>query len=257
MARLISKADLAKAAGVSRPAITQATRPGGALASALVGEELDLDCYAVKRYLKKKNLDEASLLVLGFCSADLEGLVDPEETVQVEPGEKDEEEHSSIANEATKPEAAQNAPESTEMSAATERVAEEPGSLSAESGSVMDQFGNKTLYEIIRFYGSDAKFAKVVQAMKQVAELEDKQIKISQARGDVISRSLVKERVFGAFEAANMKLLNDLPGSVTRFLMAAIKAGTPPEEAEKEVRQMISLVLSDAKVSARRAVTNA
>jgi hypothetical protein len=247
MARLISKSDLAKASSVSRAAITQAARLGGALASALVGEELDLDSYAVKRYLKKKNLDEAALLVLGFCANDLENLIDPIEIQDQE----------FIENKKTQTEDMMAAPETAEMNSAIEKSSEEPGSLNVESGSIMDQYGNKTLYEIIRFYGSDAKFSKVIQAMKQVAELEAKQITIAQQRGDVISRSLVKERVFGAFEAANMKLLNDLPGSITRFLSSAIKTGTPPEEAEKEVRQMISMVLNDAKVSAKRAVTNA
>jgi hypothetical protein len=55
MARLVSKAELARLAGVSRAAISKAS--GKQLAPALVGDRVDLDHVATKRYLAGR--DEA------------------------------------------------------------------------------------------------------------------------------------------------------------------------------------------------------
>lgn len=229
MNRLIEKASFAEKVGVSRSAVTQASKPGHALFEALENEMINLDSIACKRYLAKKKLTEQQLLTLGLTSADLNNL------------------HEAVAPAVAKPQAS---PEHEMNSIAG--TSPRGSALDMNSTDLMNHFGNKTLFQIIAEHGSDNAFQKVIQAMKQVADVEEKRLKLSKQRGEVIDRELVKRHLFGAIESGNVRLLNDLPGNITRTVYSAAKAKQTPEEAEKEVREMISSVLSEVKATAKR-----
>jgi hypothetical protein len=229
MARLIEKAGFAEKVGVSRSAVTQATKPGAALHEALVEDKIDLDSVCCKRYLAKKKLSEQQLLTLGLSTAELNDL------------------QPALAPQIGRVPVHEETPGSSPRGSA----------IDITSNDLMNHFGNMTLFDIIKKHGSDNAFVKIVQAMKQVAEVEEKQLKLAKQRGEVIDRELVRRHLFGAIDAGNLKLLNDLPGSITRSVYSASKAGQRPEEAEKEVREMISSILQEVKTSAKRRLSRA
>ena len=121
----------------------------------------------------------------------------------------------------------------------------------------MDYYGNKTLYAILEELGTDEKFSRFVVSMNKLAEIEKRKLDIVKQRKEVISRDLVRLHIFGAIETGNLRLLNDLPGNLTRFVYNQAESGERVEMVEGSVRDMISQVLEDVKVTAERGLRNA
>jgi len=248
MARLVSKKSFADKAGVSRSAITQATKPGGALAEAAVNDQIDIDVQAAKHYLFKKHVQLAKLITLGYEKS----IADEYEAFH---GVS--EERGPAVKELIKPLEADS-----EEAQRKKNFIQDPGAKFKHQGfhdkaSLVDHYGNKTLNEIIYEFGTDEAFSRYANSLKTIAEIESKKLDLAKKRGEVIDRDLVKRHVFSNLETGNMRLLTDLPGNITRHIISAAKTGGKAEDLELQVRGMISLVLKDIKVRSERALTNA
>jgi hypothetical protein len=89
-------------------------------------------------------------------------------------------------------------------------------------------------------------------ALKTIEEIRAKRLDNDETEGSLIRRDFVRTHVFGAIEAANIRLVNDAPQTIARRIYAAAKAEQAVEEAEIVVHEIISSHLKPVKATAAR-----
>lgn len=230
MARLETRSQLARLAGVSPSAITKACK--GPLADACVGRRVDLEHPSVVAYLKSKGVV----------------LTAPTETV------------GSKAKTPTQPRPRRQAKKASSAGSARSGK-EEPAGTSAESIADGDEdpehFLDMTLRELVDRFGTKTAFRDWLVARKTIADIREKDLKNDETEGRLISRELVRTHIFGAIDAVNRRLLGDSPKTIARRLYALAKDDAPVEDAEAAVRDMISSNLKKVAADAARVLRNA
>ena len=114
-----------------------------------------------------------------------------------------------------------------------------------------------TVSQIVRRFGSLAQYEYFLKAAKTLEEVEERRLKNSERRGEVIPREYVETHLIGYIAGITQRLLNDAPKALTRRIIAAVKADTDPGEIEKMVLKMISKDLKDARDNAQRKIRRA
>lgn len=197
MPSLISRADLARLAGVSRAAIGKACH--GRLSGALHGDRIDLTDRAVQSYLAEHGATDAA----------------PPE--QPKPPER------------------------------------KPGAPMPESAPELDdvgyssELGDFTLHEIIQRFGTIRSYKDLLEANEKRERALKNHLDNEQRRGNLITRDLVQTHVVGLVDATNKRLLSDAAKTIASRLYAMAKGGTPIEDAERAVREIISTHVAPTK----------
>ena len=199
--RLISKADFATEAGVSRAAVTKAATKG--LLAATVAGEIDIDHPDAIAYLKKKQAAKTKI------------------------------------------------PTKKKPVPTTEETSHY--SKDAPLQKVLDL----TLRELVEAFGTDKQFSLWIDARKVIEDIRYKQLRTAKEEGILIPRELVKTHIFGAIEAANVRLLSDTPKTLSERIFALAKAGGSKKEAEKIIKEIIGSQLKNVKTTATRVLKNA
>lgn len=105
---------------------------------------------------------------------------------------------------------------------------------------------------VVDRFGSMTGLKDWLAALKTIEEIRAKRLDNDEAEGSLIRRDFVRTHVFGAIEAANIRLVNDAPQTIARRIYAKAKAGEPVEEAEIVVHEIISSHLKPVKATAAR-----
>jgi hypothetical protein len=240
MARLVSRADFARMAGVSAMAITKACR--SKLAAADSDGRIDVAHPAAQEYLRARGVDPTALSATPPTRAPLAAQTRPRPPAD-EPAEA--------------PRRAGGRPK-VELDGRTER-----GMGTSEATDYLKDLGDRvrlpdiarwTLQRLTEKYGTAQALKDYLEARLKIASLDEKEIKNKEHLGELIVRDFVKMRVFGYLEETNRRLLQDLPKTVARQLYAQARAGVPIEEAEKGVRVMLAAQLKQLKSSLTRAL---
>ena len=113
---------------------------------------------------------------------------------------------------------------------------------------------NLTVAEVARRYGGMKGFKEALAAQKIQSDTQYRDLQVAEKRGELIPRELVKQHMFGYLERANLRLLRDFPKTATRKIWSMVEAEQSPEEAEKEIRSMISEELDSAARSIKRTI---
>lgn len=213
--QLMSRADLAKRAGVSRAAVTKACKGAGALVDACVDDRVDVRHPAAKAYLEKHGA---------------KAPVRPKDP-QVE---------------------------------AQKRVAREPDAaldsadpMDADELDRAEPYASMTLTDLIDRFGSRRAFKDYLEALKKIEDIRKTRLDNDETEGELISRELVRVKVFGALEAGNRRLLMDLPKTAARMVYASVKSGASVEEVERTLRGLVSAQLKPIKTRAARELRGA
>ena len=233
MARLVTRSELARVAGVSPAAITKACK--GGLLAACVGKRVDLDHPSVVEYLEKKGVTPTLAPNAGAKSSPTRPRRRP---AKVESG----------------------GPSREPPKARPRRAASSPPTVDAEAADAaepIESFVDMTLRELTDRFGTETAFKDWLDARKKIADTREKELRNEETDGRLIERELVKTHVFGAIEAGNRRLLGDSPKTIARRLYALAKAGAAVEEAEKVVREIISSQLRPVAEDAARVLRNA
>ncbi len=217
--RLVSRAELARLAGVTPAAITKACKHG--LAPARVDDRIDLDHEAAKAYLASRRK----------APAKPRPSAEPKEPVK-RTGRRGAE------------------PPPIPIDAAQ---AEAANAVINGVGSYMDL----TLTELIERFGTVRQFKDWLEALKKIEDIRSARLDNDAAEGRLIDRELVKTHMFGAFEAQNRRLLMDMPKTATRLIYASAQNGTSIEEAEAKLRKLIESQLQAVKSKAMRVLKHA
>jgi hypothetical protein len=209
--KLLSKADFARVADVSKQAVGKAMKEGK-LKVAVVGDRIDMMHPNAVAYLKRPR------------PGSRRRKPDPKpETVpnQTAPGDVD-------------PTSSSNG-------------APEPDSLVTDTGLDISRYADMTLRTLVDSFGSVRALKDWLEALKKIEDIREKRLNNEEVQRHLISRELVKTHVFGFLEAGNRRLLGDTPKTIARRLYALARSDQPIEEGEKLVREIIGSQLNPQK----------
>lgn len=113
-----------------------------------------------------------------------------------------------------------------------------------------------TLGDVVERYGSIQGFADHVDVVKKMHEIERIELQNSETRGELVERALV-QKVFGALDGANRKMLLDAPRTIARRLAQDVDGGASTEAIEQGVRELLTKALDGVKLAASGAVAGA
>lgn len=212
MPRLVTRAELARIAGVSAMAITKVCRTK--LADACVGQRVDVDHPSVLAYLASKGAAPPSV-------ADSPPQPPPEPTKL-----------RLVSTPSTTDDPAPRAP--PPVPAPDERVD-------------IEQYADMTLRQIADLFGTVTAFKDWLDARKKQVAIREKELRNWEVEGKLIPRDAVRTHVFGAIDGATRRLLQDAAKTIARRLYAMAKSGSTIEEAEQVVREIIGSQLRPVK----------
>ncbi len=256
MTRLISRAELARRAGVSKPAITKACK--GALAAACERDRVDVDHPAVVAYLKAKQpLALADKGPLGGSEpAATAPPADAAPTAPTKPARRRVAKATPPAGTGPeKPFTADAAPTPDELDEAEleREVADEKFEGSAQDLANIA----RQLRPVVHRFGTRRGLKDWLDALNKLEEIRKKRLDNEETEGRLIARELVKTHVFGAIEGSHRRLLSDFPKTIARLLYASANAKESIEAAEAKVRSAVTQILKPVEATAKRVVDNA
>ena len=245
--KTINKNQIAEKVGVSRQAINNLTRSGGSLFDALTPDGLiDLEHPSTLRYLKKKKLPDETLASLGL-SADLKPSNRPA-TNKTKPKAKSK----------AKPKTNKAAPKTAKISGENNQADEEDQLREITASREMDENINSyldmTLREITERFGTDIQFKNLLDARHRIEDIKTKEFKNKIQAGEYIPRDMVERYVFPFIDNAFRRLVEDLPGTLTRQVKAKVLAETEDEDVTDFIRDSISKTLKGLKDNAIRVI---
>ena len=119
-------------------------------------------------------------------------------------------------------------------------------------GAALEDYMNWTLRDLVMKFGTDDNFKRWADGAKVVVDIQLKDLKAAEMRGELITRDDVKTHIFGAFENSNLRLLSDAPKTISQRLKALFKSGGTIEEGEELVREINGSMLKGIKATAVR-----
>jgi hypothetical protein len=245
--RPISRAEMARTAGVSKQAISKACKKE--LAPACQGDRVDLDHPAVAVYLKRQGKEvppvrapRAAARPPGAPTSPRKGRASAPPPAPRAPTPK-----------AKGPPGRPRKP--TRDTPDDER--EEVGHLRPREG--VHEGSNEDLRDLtdclmplVERFGTDLRFSDWLSSLKDIELIREKRLKNGETEGGLISRELVKQHVLGAVESANKRLLGDAAKTIAAKVANIIRSGGGLEEAQRAVREEISKQLKPVKDKAAR-----
>ena len=104
--------------------------------------------------------------------------------------------------------------------------------------------GNLTLNELVAYFGSDESYRGWLAAKKTQTEIIEKEIKVKEKLGELVSRDLVDKATFSLVDGFTSRLLTDFCKSCPVDLRAAFESGKDNIEIEVLIRKLVSLQLN-------------
>lgn len=224
MAEFVRKSDLARLVGVGRQQIGNLTRPGQALYDAVAPNgKVDLDHPNVIAYLEKKKR----------VARPIEAKAKTPRQANLEKKEHAVEEKTSYAVEYK-----------------TEHGIPRPDI------PIVDING-MTLAQITSIFGTDDDFKTYLTARKTLVDIEEKELKNSEKRGELITRKLVQERIIDQFNRAHLLLLKDGAKSIAAGVASKIESGAGIQAAEVYASEIIGSFIRPLKNKIHRGLCDA
>ena len=227
--RVVSKAELARLAGVSKAAVTKAA--ASFLKPALVGKRIDVDHPAAAAWLQKKLNPPTSK---------------PPKKPKKAPSKPKSKKTPAAKKTPTKPKAPTESEEPPELPP-----------VELQDDATVKSYGEMKLKDLVAKFGTGAQFKEWTLAKKNLESIRALQVKNEEKEGALISRDLVKTHLFGAIENTNLRLLTDTPKTLSKRIASHVKAGGTLEEAEEIIRKVLSTQLKGVKALAQRALEDA
>lgn len=225
----VSRAEFARIAGVSAPAITKASK--GLLAPACVADRIDLDHPAAKAYLKSKGRV--------LPSPDREAAKRKKRAPSAKP-------------EPTK--ATLRALPEDARSTAVRRDDGRTKEIPIERTEEFERYADLTLRECVERFGTFRAMRDVAEVLKKIEDTRGRRLQNDETEGHLVSREAVRAHIVGAMQVAFERLLRDAPKSIVQRLFPMAKADGTLEEGEAVARELIGSTLKPALDQTIRAV---
>jgi hypothetical protein len=226
--RTISRAELAKLAGVSKAAVTKQCAKG--LAPAAAGDRVDLDHPACRAWLAGRGVE--------IPKAARTPTRQPKSDPELPPA----------------PTKSGGESKKRPSKPTTARPGQEENELQFDgSPEELEQIA-ELLRPVLERFGTESTFRDWLLALKEIEVIREKRLGNEETEGELISRGLVRTHVFGRIEACNRRLLGDLPKTLVARVYALASTDTPPEVAEDVVRDLIGSQLDPMTREVERAI---
>jgi hypothetical protein len=215
--RLISRAELARRADVSKAAITK--RCAKDFVPALVGEKLDLDHPVIQSFLSDRGVStpaparaptKGRKSTAAAAGAPTAGLVDA-------PLDQ-------LATPAYRPDLPPDDP----------RRAFSPGSPEDL------EYLTTLLDPLVRYFGTDEGCKNWMIALREKENIRAKRLDNEETEGLWIPREFVVVHILSLLEETNKRLLGDMPKTLVRRLFALANSGATTTDGEREAREAVS-----------------
>lgn len=118
-------------------------------------------------------------------------------------------------------------------------------------------FGEWTLKQLIRRFGSDVAFSDWLKATQVIEAIHEKRLKNAQTEGSLISRQVVRDRLVDPINAAMLRMMTDGSKTMVTRVTAMIKAGAEPHEIEDFIIDTIGSYVRPLKSKMERSLKNA
>lgn len=119
-------------------------------------------------------------------------------------------------------------------------------SVDAEIPHDLREFRDWTLEALLLKFGTHTSFSVWLKSIKELEAIEEKRLKNAQTRADLVSKELM-DRVIEVFDTQHMRLLKDGSKSVTAEAVSKHQAGSTLEEIEVYVSKRLGTFITAAK----------
>jgi len=114
-----------------------------------------------------------------------------------------------------------------------------------------------TIEQVLRGYGSVGDLIDVLKSTKMMTDIEASRLKISERRGELVERELIKVHVFGPIAETLLRILADAPRTITVRTRALVESEASNEDVEATVRKLLEKEFADLKKRLTRALKKA
>lgn len=112
------------------------------------------------------------------------------------------------------------------------------------------------LGELVEKFGTDIAFLDWLRATQTIENINEKRLKNAVVRGELVSRDLVKSSILNPVNSAHIKLLTDGSKTIARRVMAMTGAGKDIVIIEKYVKDQITSFLRPIKAKVKRLIND-
>ena len=269
--KLVSKAEFARMAGVSAGAVTKAIANG--LSKAMQGKRIDANHVSALEYVKSKTENKPESPAAGidplyedairhcqtnnrFTASNIQrglkigynraasilvmmtaaGITS--ESPAVEPSEK-------------KPHVRGTAAKNEKRKKATPETID-PEAMLLEIPEDITAFADMSLRELVTRFGTDIRFLDWLKSIKMIEDINEKRLKNAVAKGELVSRDLVKLGIIDPIESAHIKLLTDGAKTIARRATAMHSAERSLDDIEKFVKDQVTSFIRPIKAKVAR-----
>jgi len=114
-----------------------------------------------------------------------------------------------------------------------------------------------TIEQVLLSYGSVGDLIDVLKSTKMMTDIEASRLKISERRGELVERELIKVHVFGPIAETLLRILADAPRTITVRTRALVESEASNEDVEATVRKLLEKEFADLKKRLTRALKKA
>jgi hypothetical protein len=232
--RLISRAELARRAGVSKPAITK--RCAKDFVPAMLGDKIDLDHPVVQSFLKDRGVSTPaparaptrSRKAASPAPAEpTDSLVDAQDGLPAPTG--------------FRPDLPPDDP----------RRAFSPG-----SPEDLEYLGS-LLEPLVAYFGTDEGCKNWMIALREKENIRAKRLDNEETEGLSIPREFVVVHILSLLEETNKRLLGDMPKTLVRRLFSLANTGATATDGEREAREAVSSHLDAVRQKIAKSIRDA
>lgn len=269
--QLVSKAEFARMAGVSAGAVTKAIR--GGLSVAMQGKRINANHPLAAEYVKSKTEEKPESPAAGidplyedairhcqsnnrFTASNIQrglkiGYNRAASILTMMTAAGINSETPAVKQPEEKPHVRGTAAKNEKRKKATPETID-PEAMLLEIPEDITAFADMSLRELVTRFGTDIRFLDWLKSIKMIEDINEKRLKNAVAKGELVSRDLVKLGIIDPIESAHIKLLTDGAKTIARRATAMHSAERPLDDVEKFVKDQITSFIRPIKAKVAR-----
>ena len=142
---------------------------------------------------------------------------------------------------------------------AVQRESKKSGRHDDEPEGIPDNiqlFADMTIREVISKFGTDYRFVDYLKALKEIEMVDERRVKNAKARGELVSRQLIRDGIIEPIDSAHIKLLTDGSRTIAKRVTAMHDAKRDLKDIEDFIKDQIASFIRPAKAKAQRTFKN-
>lgn len=129
-----------------------------------------------------------------------------------------------------------------------------PGHENFEIPEDIRAFADMTLRQLLAQFGTEEAFCTWLKASKEIEAVDEKRLKNSKTKGELISRTLVSTHIIDVYDSAHLRILSAGAKSVTAAVIAKHASGIDTPLIEDYVSETLGSFIRPVKNKIKRAL---